>query len=82
MPSPLSVNNLIMPPDFPDSAFERVFSRVKLHAANHMFYDDFAGAWNAISLRFLTLCAKGDSFAAAIGAPDSGSSFEQRYNQE
>jgi hypothetical protein len=81
--SPLAANNLFMPLDFPTAAFERAYSRARLRAASQApTFDHFNAAWNAISLRFLTLCAEGESFAAAISNVDSGEAFEQRYRQE
>jgi hypothetical protein len=78
MTSPrLATNNLLMPSDFPTESFERAYSRAKPAATDH-----FNAAWNAISLRFLTMCAEGEAFRTAITAADAGTSFEQRYNQE
>lgn len=45
-------------------------------------YEQFVGAWNAISFRYLTLCDEGDAYTAAIQAPNAAAGLEERYRQE
>lgn len=83
MGQPLAINGLLMPPDFPTAAFERAYARARRKAsASTVLYDHFSAAWNAISFRYLDLCAEGDGFTASITAPPGVASFEQRYRQE
>jgi hypothetical protein len=80
---PLAANKLLMPSDFPTASFERAYLRAKLRASSQTTtYDHFNAAWNAISIRFLTLCSESELFAAAMTAVDAGESFERRYEQE
>jgi hypothetical protein len=83
MPQPLKVNGLLMPPDFPTTLFERVYSRARLRSTSHVSaYEHFNAAWNAISFRYLALCDDGDAFTASVSAPDGGASLQERYQQE
>lgn len=83
MPQPLKVNGLLMPPDFPTTLFERVYSRARLRSTSHVSaYEHFNAAWNAISFRYLALCNDGDAFTASVSAPDGGASLQERYQQE
>ena len=83
MPQPLQVNGLLMPPDFPTTSFERVYSRARLRASSQASaYEHFNAAWNAISFRYLALCDDGAAFTASVSAPDGRASLEQRYRQE
>lgn len=83
MPQPLACNGLLMPPDFPSAAFERTYARARQIAnCSAALEDQFTGAWNAISYRYLDLCSEGDDFTASVTAADGGASLEQRYKQE
>jgi hypothetical protein len=83
MPQPLKVNGLLMPPDFPTTLFEHVYSRARLRSTSHVSaFEHFNAAWNAISFRYLALCDDGDAFTASVSAPDGGASLEERYQQE
>jgi hypothetical protein len=51
---PLTTTGLEMPVDFPREPYEAVFSLVAPFAENQQFaWEEFAGAWNAISYRFM-----------------------------
>jgi hypothetical protein len=83
MGSPLAVNGLVMPLDFPTVDFEFVYERVSRRAsARPQPYEHFNSAWNAVSLRFTSMCDDGDAFTASITAADAGSSHQRRYLQE
>ena len=83
MSQPLAINGLLMPPDFPTSAYERTYARARLRAQTHASaYDHFASAWNAISFRYMALSADGDEFTASINAPSGAANIAQRYQQE
>jgi hypothetical protein len=72
-----------MPPDFPTAAFERTYVAIGRHRwSQPQPYEQFNAAWNAISIRFLTLTAAADSYALAIKQQSSGNAFEARYQQE
>lgn len=72
-----------MPADFPSTAFERAYSHMKARGRGVAAqYGHFAAAWNAISFRFLALCADGDEFTASIGSADAAGNLDQRYRQE
>lgn len=80
MPAPLTINGLVMPPEFPAAPFERVLERLRSRASTHANpYEHFCGAWNAISIRYLALIKEGDAFTASIGGSNDGG---DRYQQE
>lgn len=82
MPAPLAINGLQMPADFPATPFERVHARLRPRASTHaILYEHFIGAWNALSIRYLTLVEEGDAFTASIGRGNGGDG-QDRYRQE
>jgi hypothetical protein len=83
MSQPLTINGLLMPPDFPAAAYERTYARARLRAQTHASaYDHFGSAWNAVSFRFMALVNDGDEFATSIDALDGAANLDQRYRQE
>lgn len=82
MVAPLAVNRLLMPHDFPATPFERSYGRVRQRAATHRDqFEHFAGAWNAVSIRYLALTTDGDEFTRLI-AQSEGTDPQRRYQQE
>jgi len=80
---PLSVNGLIMPPDFPAASFEAVQRKIQPFAqTKDDLYAHFAGAWNAISYRYLSLVDYGEAFTGSLRKHGSAPPAVERYNQE
>jgi hypothetical protein len=83
MRAPLTVNGLLMPSEFPAAPFERSYVRVRQRAATHReLFEHFAGAWNALSIRYVALTANGDDFTRLITQPPAGADPRHRYQQE
>ncbi|MEH2551636.1 hypothetical protein V1283_008281 [Bradyrhizobium sp. AZCC 2262] len=80
---PLSVNGLVMPRDFPVASFEAVQRRIQPFAqTQNDLYIHFAGAWNAISYRYLSLVDDGETFTGSLKKHGSSPPAVERYNQE
>ena len=78
---PLIVNGLHMSPDFPTATFERAYAHVNSMVTGSS-WEHFSAAWNAISLRFLSLAADERLFLDSINAKDAGRSHQLRFEQE
>jgi hypothetical protein len=79
----LVVNGLTMPPDFPAGSFERAYSRVNRRAAKGTAQiENFNAAWNAVSMRFLSLEREGNSFIQCLRAHGGAPNPHQRHDQE
>lgn len=82
MTRPLPTNGLLMPPEFPGVAYERVHTKAQTRAMSHPIpYDHFSGAWNALSIRYLALLEEGKNFTDMITAKGA-TSADDRYRQE
>src|SRR5947209_1407907 len=79
--APLTANGLVMPSDFPREPFEAIHKKLASSSAGREnLYAQFAGAWNALSYRYLALTEYGDSFAASVtrfGTSPDATSYEQ-----
>jgi hypothetical protein len=63
----LTNNGLMMPPDFPTDAYERVLKSIsRLSTTHNPLYVEFASAWNALAYRFLGMAERGDAFTTSI----------------
>jgi hypothetical protein len=82
--APLTANGLLMPADFPTAPFERSYVRVRRRAAMHgAVFEQFGGAWNALSMRYVALAANGDEFTRLITQPSGAAPDpQQRFEQE
>lgn len=81
--SPLTVNGLAMPADFPAGPFEAVYARISsTRDVRSDPYLQFAGAWNAISYRMRALEVTGAEFTASLTAHGAAPAAEERYRQE
>jgi hypothetical protein len=78
---PLTITSLTMPADFPADLFEKIFSASQRHARSPS-YDQFIGAWKAVSCRYVSLAEYDECFTYSIKkhgpAPASG---RARYEQ-
>ena len=80
---PLSVNGLLMPRDFPVASFQAVQNTLQpIAQTQNELYVHFAGAWNAISYRYLSLAEYGEVFTNSIKLHGSSPPAVERYNQE
>jgi hypothetical protein len=79
----LKVNGMTMPADFPVQAFESVHGRLA-HFSDRRptLHVHFAGAWNALSYRYLSLIEHGDAFTASIVVHGAAPDAQRRYQQE
>jgi hypothetical protein len=73
-----------MPPEFPVAPFERSYARVRRRAMTHGApFEQFSGAWNALSIRYLAFTGHGDEFTRLITQPAAaGAEPQLRYQQE
>jgi hypothetical protein len=77
---PLSVNGLLMPSDFPTRPFEATYrAAIGLKGP---YLDDFVGAWNAVSYRYLALFDYSDDFEVSIKQYGAAPEASIRYTQE
>jgi hypothetical protein len=81
--APLSINGLIMPPDFPVAEYESVHKRVEPRARSSKdIYEQFAGAWNAVAYRFLAVTEYETAFGASLSTGGGSPKPSERYQQE
>jgi hypothetical protein len=76
--TPLSINGLTMPADFPVDLFETIFGASQRHGSNPLYFH-FIGAWSAISYRYKALAEYDDRFTDIIKKSGHG---QARYEQE
>jgi hypothetical protein len=80
---PLACNGLVMPADFPVAPFEKAYGRALTRKSSAAaLFEQFNAAWNAISIRFLTLASAGDNYGIAMARTYPGTDPERRYAQE
>jgi len=71
-----------MPDDFPVSHFEAVYEVVSRRAKTHAaLFEHFAGAWSAVSYRYVAMTEHGESFTKSIAPQRSDLSPRDRYEQ-
>src|SRR5579864_573315 len=79
----LSTNGLIMPGEFPSTAFEAIYQavtgKITIGSALHA---EFAGAWNAVSYRYLAMTEYEDAFSKSIVNAGASADPQERYQQE
>jgi hypothetical protein len=80
--STVSTTGLAMPPEFPFEEYQAVNSKLGSYASNKQVYDEFIGAWNAITYRFLAFAQADERFTASIARHGAGPPAEERYRQE
>jgi hypothetical protein len=74
---------LFMPIDFPTGAYQAIHLKIAPHATNNKpVYDQFAGAWNAITHRYKAFAECDDLFSESISKYGAGPPAEERYRQE
>ncbi len=72
-----------MPSDFPSEPFEAIHKKLASSSnGREDIYFQFAGAWKALSYRYLALTEHGDSFAAAVTKFGTSPDAIRRYEQE
>jgi hypothetical protein len=82
MQSPLRLNGLAMPADFPAAPFERVQEAVSRQFGMHENFGHFAAGWNAVSYRYVGACRRGDDFASSLAARGPTPAPPERALQE
>jgi hypothetical protein len=78
--TPLQINGLTMPPDFPRDLFEAIYTAAQPHRANPT-HAQFNGAWNAVSFRYKALAEYDECFTRSIEKGPARTS-EVRYEEE
>ena len=79
----LTMNGLAMPDDFPSAHVEEIYKRLLPLSETHIeLYAQCAGAWNALSYRYLALVEYADAFSASLAKHGSAPSHDERYRQE
>jgi hypothetical protein len=81
--APLTTNGLVMPSDFPREPFEAIHKKLASSSSGReSLYAQFAGAWNALSYRYLALTQYGDAFAESVTKFGTSPDATRRYEQE
>ena len=79
----LSTNGLVMPTDFPRAPYEKIHATLAAKADSQgIYYREHAGAWNAVSYRFLAATHYSEDFTSTIIKHKGSASTEVRYQQE
>jgi len=79
----LTTNGLVMPDEFPVSAYQAVHAIVRKHnQANPTMYEQWSGAWNAMSYRYLAVTEYSASFTQSVVDRTGTASAEGRHRQE
>jgi hypothetical protein len=79
----LTTNGLVMPDEFPVSAYQAVHATVRKHnQANPPMYEQWSGAWNAVSYRYLAVTEYSASFTQSVVDRTGTASVEGRHRQE
>jgi hypothetical protein len=79
---PLKTNGLVPAPDFPVEPYEAVHDLVVARWGNHQFYEDFAGAWNAVAYRFQSAVQVGADFESSLHVAGSTPTPDERFRQD
>ena len=81
--SGVSTTGLLMPTEFPVAAYERIHAKVQpLRDASPAAMNEFAGAWNAISYRYVAFVECDEAFRNSLAAHGTAPPALERYNQE
>jgi hypothetical protein len=75
------MNNLVMPPCFPEEQFDRIHQAIDQYRANAN-YLQFQGAWNAVAYRYKAMIEYDEGFTASILTDGRGPAEPLRYRQE
>lgn len=79
---PLKTNGLVPAPDFPVEPYEAVHDLVVARWGNHALYEDFAGAWNAVSYRFEAAAKSGAEFEDSMRVAGATPTPDERFRQD
>ncbi|UCE74598.1 MAG: hypothetical protein JSV56_02550 [Methanomassiliicoccales archaeon] len=80
---PLTTIGLIMPNDFPVSAYEKIHSRITAKQKTHPdSWSLYAGAWNAVAYRFYACVDHDKAFTESVQRGGSSPPQPERYIQE
>jgi len=81
---PLSAIGIVMPDDFPTALYESIHSRLTpiTVSAPEATYDQYKGAWNALSYRFLSCEEHNKAFIKSIKRAGNSPPSSERYIQE
>jgi hypothetical protein len=79
----LTTNGLVMPGEFPVSAYEAVHAVLRKHNQAHpLMYEQWSGAWNAVSYRYLAVTEYSDSFTKSVVDRTGTATVDGRHRQE
>ncbi len=79
---PLKTNGLVPAPDFPVEPYEAVHELVVARWGNLQLYEDFAGAWNAVSYRFEAAAKSGAEFERSLRVAGATPTPDERFRQD
>ena len=79
---PLKTNGLTPSPDFPAAPYEAVHDLVVARWGNQGLYEDFAGAWNAVSYRFEAAAKSGAEFEDSLRIAGATPTPDERFRQD
>ena len=79
---PLKTNGLVPAPDFPVEPYEAVYDLVVAQWGNQGLYEDFAGAWNAVSYRFEAAAKSGTEFEDSLRNAGATPTPDERFRQD
>lgn len=79
---PLKTNGLVPARDFPVEPYEVVHELVVARWSSEVIYEDFAGAWNAVSYRFETAAQSGTAFEDSLRIAGATPTPDERFRQD
>lgn len=79
---PLKTNGLVPAADFPVEPYEAVHELVVARWGNQGLYEDFAGAWNAVSYRFEAAVKSGAEFEHSLRIAGATPTPDERFRQD
>jgi len=79
---PLKTNGLIPATDFPVKSYEAIYDLVVARWGDQKLYDDFAGAWSAVSYRFEAAAKSGAEFEVSLRIAGATPTAEERFRQD
>lgn len=78
----LKTNGLVPEPDFPAEPYEAVYELVLARWRTHELYEDFAGAWTAVSYRFEAAAKAGVEFEESLRNAGATPAADERFRQD
>lgn len=79
---PVVATGITLPADFPTTSYDTLNKLVGEKYNKHSLFFDFAGAWNAVSYRYLAMTEAGEHFTRCLTRDGASPPPKSRYKQE